>query len=186
MKKITGWLIRLCILLLICDLVLLPLTPAMAYFRLETAAEVGLDGLLSTFEYDFDDGLGNLVKILLIYAWRNPHTAVTSAFLLLCGICAAVLLLQAIRVLEHLSAGEIFSNKNAVSLKRAAVSSFVISAAALVRTVCTLRWRGISEALFSYTALFIPLFLMVGLLFLIMSGLFSQAAEMKEENDLTI
>ena len=30
MKKITGWLIGLCILLLICDLVLLPLTPAAA------------------------------------------------------------------------------------------------------------------------------------------------------------
>ena len=38
----------------------------------------------------------------------------------------------------------------------------------------------------SYTALFIPLFAMAGLLFLLMFGLFGQATAMKEENDLTI
>jgi len=185
-KKITGWLTGLCILLLVCDILLLPLTPAMAYFRLETAAEVGLDGLLATFRYDFDDGLGNLISIILAYAWRQPHTAVTSAFLLVCGVCAAVILLQGIRILENLSVGLIFSEKNAVCLKRAAAAGFLISAAAAVRTVCTASWKSVSDALFSYTALFVPLFLMVGLLFLIMSGLFSRAAEMKEENDLTI
>ena len=46
--------------------------------------------------------------------------------------------------------------------------------------------KGAGAALMSYTALFIPLFAMAGLLFLLMSGLFGQATVMKEENDLTI
>ena len=45
---------------------------------------------------------------------------------------------------------------------------------------------GAGAALMSYTALFVPLFAMAGLLFLLMSGLFGQATTMKEENDLTI
>ena len=40
--------------------------------------------------------------------------------------------------------------------------------------------------LFTYTALFIPAFFMGGLLFLVMSALFRQAAELKEDQDLTI
>ena len=75
---------------------------------------------------------------------------------------------------------------NAVSLKRAGVCSFLISGAALVRTVSTVFLKGAGAALMSYTALFIPLFAMAGLLFLLMSGLFGQATVMKEENDLTI
>lgn len=43
-----------------------------------------------------------------------------------------------------------------------------------------------AAALLSYTALFIPLFTMAGLLCLVMAGLFHRAAEMKAENDLTI
>ena len=40
--------------------------------------------------------------------------------------------------------------------------------------------------LFTYNALFCPVFLMGGLLCLVMSALFRQAAELKAENDLTI
>ena len=40
--------------------------------------------------------------------------------------------------------------------------------------------------LFTFTALFIPVSLMAGLLFLVMSALFRQAAELKEDQDLTI
>ena len=38
----------------------------------------------------------------------------------------------------------------------------------------------------SYNTLFVPLFAMFGLLCLVMSALFRQAAELKAENDLTI
>ena len=40
--------------------------------------------------------------------------------------------------------------------------------------------------LVTYNALFVPIFAMAGLLCLVMSALFRQAAEMKSENDLTI
>jgi predicted membrane channel-forming protein YqfA (hemolysin III family) len=38
----------------------------------------------------------------------------------------------------------------------------------------------------TYNALFVPIFAMAGLLCLVMSALFHQAAEMKAESDLTI
>ena len=40
--------------------------------------------------------------------------------------------------------------------------------------------------LITYNALFVPVFAMFGLLCLVMSALFRQAAEMKAESDLTI
>ncbi|MFR5405370.1 MAG: DUF2975 domain-containing protein [Oscillibacter sp.] len=67
----------------------------------------------------------------------------------------------------------------------AAAGCFVIAAGALGRTAFTLCRDG-AAALLSYTALFIPLFTMAGLLCLVMAGLFHRAAEMKAENDLTI
>ena len=60
----------------------------------------------------------------------------------------------------------------------------MIAAGALGRTAFTLCRDG-AAALLSYTALFIPLFTMAGLLCLVMAGLFHRAAEMKAENDLT-
>ena len=38
----------------------------------------------------------------------------------------------------------------------------------------------------NYNALFIPVFFMAGLVFMVMSALFRQAAELKEDQDLTI
>ena len=81
--------------------------------------------------------------------------------------------------------GAPFSPKNPGCLRRAAVCCFVIAAGALGRTVFSLAVHGLS-ALLSYTALFIPLFTMAGLLCLVMAGLFRRAAELKAENDLTI
>ena len=39
---------------------------------------------------------------------------------------------------------------------------------------------------FTYNTLFVPVFFMAGLLFMVMSALFRQAAELKEDQDLTI
>ena len=76
--------------------------------------------------------------------------------------------------------------ENAVSLRRAAWSSFAISAAALVRVVFSVCWYGSLLPLATYNALFVPIFAMAGLLCLVMSALFRQAAELKAETDLTI
>ena len=177
-QKIADVLIFLCGFLIFCDILLLPLTPALAYFRFQNPASMRFDHLLAVFAYDFDDGVGNLLEIILKESWKSPETAVLALFLLLAGICGAVILVQGIRLLASVADGTPFSPKNAVYLQRAA-------AGALGRTAFTLCRDG-AAALLSYTALFIPLFTMAGLLCLVMAGLFHRAAEMKAENDLTI
>ena len=79
-----------------------------------------------------------------------------------------------------------FSTQNAVSLRRAAVCSFCIAGAALLRTIWGLWFYQSLRPLATYNALFVPIFTMFGLLCLVMSALFRQATEMKVENDLTI
>ena len=76
--------------------------------------------------------------------------------------------------------------KNAVSLRRAAVCGFLISAAALVRLVFSLFYTRSLLPLTTYNALFVPIFAMFGLLCLVMGALFRQAAGLKAENDLII
>ena len=67
-----------------------------------------------------------------------------------------------------------------------AASCWGIALLAAVRmAVWFLRLRS-AAPLFTFTALFIPVSLMAGLLFLVMSALFRQAAELKEDQDLTI
>ena len=107
-------------------------------------------------------------------------------FLLFSGVCAAVILWQGRRVLKTILRGQPFSMENAVSLRRAAVCGFLIAAAALVRLVFSLFYTRSLLPLTTYNALFVPIFAMFGLLCLVMSALFRQAAELKAENDLTI
>lgn len=76
--------------------------------------------------------------------------------------------------------------QNAKALNRAAACCWVISGVALLRLIWWL-WHDHSTApFFTYNTLFIPAFLMAGLLFQVMSALFRQAAELKEDQDLTI
>ena len=121
---------------------------------------------------------------LAIFA--DPYDAVLALFLWVCGVCAANILWQGKRVLENIIYGAPFHSGNAVSLNRAAVSCFVISAAALARLIWGFFYYKSVGPLLTYNALFVPVFLVGGLLFLVMSALFRQAAELKAENDLTI
>ena len=107
-------------------------------------------------------------------------------FLVISGICTAIILWQGRRVLRTILQGTPFSAENAVSLRRAAVCAFVIAGAALVRVVWSIWFHHSLLPLVTYNALFVPIFAMAGLLCLVMSALFRQAAEMKSENDLTI
>ena len=93
---------------------------------------------------------------------------------------------QARRVLDTILAGNTFTFENAANMRRAAVCCFLISAAALGRTVWGLCFYRSLMPLLTYNALFVPIFLMAGLLCMVMSALFRQAAELKAENDLTI
>ena len=116
----------------------------------------------------------------------GPEVWWSAAFFLGCGICTAVLLWQARCILSTIIVQTPFQRSNARSMKRAAASCWGIALLAAVRmAVWFLRLRS-AAPLFTFTALFIPVSLMAGLLFLVMSALFRQAAELKEDQDLTI
>lgn len=121
-----------------------------------------------------------------VQVWTTEYTAVLALFLMFCGVCTAVILWQGRRVLNTVLREEPFSRENAASLRRAAVSAFLIAGAALVRVVWGLWFYGSVRPLLTYNALFVPIFAMAGLLCLVMSALFRRAAELKAENDLTI
>ena len=56
----------------------------------------------------------------------------------------------------------------------------------MIRVVFSIFYYRSPMPLATYNALFVPMFAMGGLLCLVMSALFRQAAELKAENDLTI
>lgn len=118
--------------------------------------------------------------------WSDIHDLMLTLFLVVSGICTAVILWQARRVLKTILRGAPFSMENAASLRRAAICCFIIVSAALVRVVFSIYFYQSIRPLLTYNALFIPMFAIAGLLCLVMSALFRQAVELQEENDLTI
>lgn len=186
-RKIATVLRILVLLTFICNLLALFLVPGLVYFRSDIARSMDFSRLQAVFNYDFDDGLGNLLRIYLTEVWREPYTAALTLFLLFSGVCTAIILLQAIRVLcTIVEKPSPFCAENSVSLRRAAVCCFLISAAALARVIFSVCYYRSPLPLATYNALFVPMFAMGGLLCLVMSALFRQAAELKAENDLTI
>lgn len=121
-----------------------------------------------------------------ILVWTEAYSAVLALFLMLCGVCTAVILWQGRRVLDTILRGTPFCGENAGNLKRAAVCCFLISAFALARVLWGVWFFQSVRPLLTYCGLFVPIFLMSGLLCLVMSALFRQAAQIKAENDLTI
>jgi len=185
-EKIAKVLTALVNVTLVCNFIALLAAPGMVYFRFAAEHPATFAALQATFAYDIDDGLGNLCSIYLKWVWQEPYTAMLSLFLLFSGTCTAIVLWQGRRVLKTILRGEPFSPENAVSLRRAALCGFLISGAALIRLVFSICYYASWRPLTTYNALFVPIFAMAGLLCLIMSALFRQAAEMKAENDLTI
>ena len=137
-------------------------------------------------QLDILKGWSGAVVSSFTAVWSSAYSAVLTLFLWACGVCTAVILWQGKGVLDTILKGEPFSPANAVSLKRAAVCCFVISGAALARTIWGVVYYQSIAALLTYNALFVPAFLMAGLLCMVVSALFRQAAELKADNDLTI
>lgn len=175
----------------VCNILALFAVPVMAYFSPREAVTMGMDGLSYLFGLKEIEGDIYIPFTLLFFfswaaVWEQAYTAVLTLFLWACGACTAVILWQAKRVLETVLTGETFTQGNAANLKRAAACCFIISGAALARTVWGLcNYRSIAPLL-TYNFLFVPLFLMAGLVCMVMSALFRQAAEMKADQDLTI
>ena len=180
-QKLARVLRVLVMIIFACNIIALYFVPGLALFR----GEIGNLQEMAPFQ----------VVILCSYCWfptmwafaEAPASSLALAvFLLVCGICTAVILWQGKRVLDTILAGKPFSMENAANLRRAAVCCFVISGAALARLVWGFAAYRSILPLLTYNALFVPVFLVGGLLFLVMSALFRQAAELKAENDLTI
>ncbi|NCB62219.1 MAG: DUF2975 domain-containing protein [Clostridia bacterium] len=166
----------------ICNLAALLFVPCLVQNRFY----LDLGMVQSMFSYDVDDGLAIFFDGPFYHVWQEQYTAVLTVFLWACGACTAVILWQGRRVLNSILKADTFTLSNAGNLRRAAVCCFLIATAALVRMVWGLFYYGSPAPMFTYNALFIPAFLMGGLLCLVMSALFRQAAELKAENDLTI
>lgn len=194
-QKLARILRVMAVIVFVCNLVALLLVPPMvalysAHVPISDVAEDILHG--GNFFFEEASPLwmacfyGWMALASFAEVWQDASTAVLTLFLWACGTCTAVILWQGKRVLDTILQGDPFTLGNARSLKRAAVCCFIISGAALARLVWGIAAYQSIAPLFSYNALFIPLFLMAGLLCMIVSALFRQAAELKAENDLTI
>ncbi len=188
-QKIARVLHVLVLIALVCNVVILYLVPAAVLSGgpslLEGVGEY-LGGILHPGEDDIVTAGIAASFLSWFWCWQDPETLALTLFLVVSGVCTAVILWQSKRVLETILRGEPFSMENAVSLRRAAVCAFLIALAALARVVFGLLFYRSLAPLLTYNALFVPIFAMFGLLCLIMSALFRQAAELKAENDLTI
>ena len=190
-QKIARVLYVLVLAALVCNVMALYLVP--------TAVALGESGVPNGFRVY----IGNIVfaseddivmaavagsALMWVIGWTsfNTYQIVLTLFLLFSGCCTAVILWQARRVLKTILRGEPFARSNAVSLNRAAVFCFLIAGAAMARVLFSVCYYQSPRPLATYNALFVPMFAMGGLLCLVMSALFRQAAELKAENDLTI
>ena len=185
----------LVIILLVCSIAALFFVPGVVWAR-----RVFQDGTLfqaawemMTLKPDYSsDFLGaslpGFVYYILawVFIWFDAHSTVLSLFLWACGICTVVILRQAWRVLNTVMAGNPFCHENAKSMKRTALCCLLIALFALARTVWSLIYYRSAGVLLTYNTFFVPVFLIVGLLCMVISALFRQAAELKEDSDLTI
>lgn len=190
-QKLARVLRVMVIVVFVCNIIVLFFVPTLAGMltenrwdgqtmeRLMTGERVGFWLQFSVFSW-------SPVAWMFALAGGDSYWPVLTLFLLFCGICTAVILWQGRRVLDTVLKGNPFVMDNAKSLKRAAVCCFLISGAALARLVWGFAYYRSVAPLLTYNALFVPIFLMGGLLFMVMSALFRQAAGIKAENDLTI
>lgn len=164
----------------VCNLAVLPLVPGMVSYSVDG----GLEAFARFWAYEWDDALWDF--FFHQRWWETEYTFALTLFLLFCGICTAITLWQARGMVGTIVRQDTFTIPNAKRMRVAAVCFLFISTAALGRTIWGFMYYKSILPLFTYTALFVPIFLMAGLLCMVMSTLFRQAAELKEENDLTI
>lgn len=178
---------------LVCNIIMIYLVPV-AVVSLEHTGGTGLlagaaeylSGFLHPGEDDILSAGAAASMLAWFWCWKSPTALALTLFLVISGICTAVILCQGRRVLATILQGTPFSLENAAALRRAACAAFIIAVAALVRVVFSICFFSSPLPLLTYNALFVPIFAMFGLLCLVMSALFRQAAELKAENDLTI
>lgn len=98
-------------------------------------------------------------------------------FVIFCGIAISIALFQGAKLLLNVKKGEPFKKENAESLQTAAICAFALSIIFALKMFYTASML---------TIISIILFGGGGLLLMVFSELFREAAVIKEENDLTI
>lgn len=191
-RKTASVLNVLVVIAFVCNLIILYLVSTAVFVSGGAGLLEGirsyLDGLLFPGEDDIVLAAVAGSALIWLEGWFafDAYSLILALFLLFSGVCTAVILWQARRVLKTILGGRPFSAENAASLDRAAVCAFLIAAAALVRVIVSVRLYRSVRPLLTYNALFIAVFSIAGLLCLVMAALFRQAAELKAENDLII
>lgn len=188
-QRIARVLDTLVLIALVCNVIALYLVPTAVFLGGEGLLEGFVDYLGGVLHPGPDDIVMARVFASLAawtFVWADAYNAALTLFLVVSGCCTAVILRQARRVLKTILRGEPFAPENAVSLRRAAWACFLIAGAALARVIFSVCYYQSPRPLATYNALFVPMFAMGGLLCLVMSALFRQAAALKAENDLTI
>lgn len=192
-QRLGGVLKVLLTIVFVCNLLVLPLVPMLVNTMSQGADSMGILAERAIEALEFHSPVAILQKgaAIAVMSWvylgeMHPYSLVLTGFLLFCGICTAVLIWQARRVLGQICKEAPFCRENATSMMRGAVCCFLIAGAALVRALWGVIFYQSIRPLLTYNALFCPIFLIAGLLCMVMSALFRQAADLREESDLTI
>ena len=173
------------------NIVAIVLIPGLLYYDPQNLVG-GVEEFVGTIVHADADDIVPAGVFAVVFGWLflllepGIYPVGACVFLLICGVCTAVILRQAHWILNTIQEGNPFQMRNARSMKRAALCCWGISGLAVIRFVWELGMLNNIAPLFTYNALAIPVFFMGGLLFLVMSALFRQAAELKEDQDLTI
>ena len=176
---------------LVVNLAMLVMIPCLLLLHPESLLS-GAQGFVDNIATAGEDDIVAAPIFLLLTGWLfailNPSAfhLLLCLFFLVCGICTAMILRQARHILLTIQRGKPFQKENAQSMGKAAICCWIISGAALIRLALALIRLGNPAPLFTYNALFVPAFFMAGLLFQVMSALFRQASQLKEDQDLTI
>ena len=190
-QRLAGALNVAVTLALVINLAVLVMIPCLLLLHPESLLG-GAQGFVDNIRTAGEDDIIAAPMFLLLTGWLfailNPSAfhLLLCLFFLVCGICTAMILRQARHILLTIQEGKPFQTENARSMGKAAVCCWIISGAALIRLVLDLIRLGNPAPLFTYNALFVPAFFLAGLLFQVMSALFRQASELKEDQDLTI
>lgn len=148
--------------------------------------EKGLSGILKKFlDLVFVGGAVIYVFLPLIIKWyiyilkqnnRESYYFIL-IFLYVTGLFALCICYEMRKIFKTLNRHNPFMMDNVTSLKRVSVFSFIISGCYVIKIIC---YNSI------LTMVITMLFIMLGLFLLVLSEVFKQAVEVKEENDLTI
>lgn len=157
--------------------------------------EKGLSGIVKRFlDLVFIGGIAIIITLPISLKWylnllltgigegyfmtgRSERYNFLLVFLFITGFLALIIVNEIRRIFKTLNRKNPFLMDNALSLKRIAICSFLISLAYVVKIIFYNSFL---------TVILAMVFVIAGFFSIILAEVFRQAAEVKQENDLTI